>query len=153
MGLYVTIPANWKKQTLQAVLWGLAFVAVNFVLPQITIGFPILKAQAFADNFFAVVLAAPLIEELVFRLFLLNFLYAVRLAPVIIVGVTAAAFSIFHYSAYGASFAAQNASFVGAFLFGIVVAVIALRTRSIVYPIVIHATLNLWLLIRYSFNI
>lgn len=152
MALLVTIKANWKQELKTSLLYSAAFILVNLVLPQLTLGYPLLKFQSFAPNFLVISVIAPLAEELLFRFMIVNFLWHLRFGTIVVMGVSAALFSLFHYQAYGASLSAQNATFIGAFLFGLVAAYVAIRKRSLVPTIIMHSTFNTWLLIRRSFT-
>lgn len=148
MTLLVGVPKDWKREAKRGLLWLGLFVLANIFFPQVTsIGFPV-KLQTFTTTLVAAVVFAPIVEELLFRLAMINFLGAIRVPVLLIIIITAAVFTVFHYAAYGASFDAQSASFVGAFLFGIIVGWIAIRNGSIITPIVIHSGFNLWLLLR-----
>src|SRR3990167_5484008 len=147
MALPVTISADWKNEGRVGVTSSALFILINLVAPQLTIGLPT-RLVSFSDDFVLAGVAAPLVEEAFFRFLLLNSLLIVGLPVLLVVVMTAGLFSLFHYTAYGASLAAQNASFIGAFLFGVVVAFIAIRRKSFIIPMIIHFTFNTWLLIR-----
>jgi membrane protease YdiL (CAAX protease family) len=147
MALLVDLPGTWKQKTLQGLLYGTIFILVNLFLPRVTsIGFPMFFS--FGTELVAVVLFAGIMEELIFRLGLVDFLYALKFPKWMIVLASGISFTLFHYAAYGQSLAAQSASFIGAFIFGVVACVIAIRERSFIIPAVMHGVFNLWLVIR-----
>ena len=152
MAYLVDIKPNWKRELKTALMYSVLFIVANLILPQLTIGFPYQKLASFANNFILACIFAPIGEELFFRYFLVNSLYSLRLAVSFIVVITSELFSLFHYSAYGASLAAQSASFIGALLFGVIVSIVAIRTKSVIPGIIIHFTFNTWLLIRTYFG-
>jgi len=89
------------------------------------------KAGAYAANFVAVALVAPIVEELIYRgagisLFL-------RFGPVTAVAVTAAGFGLGH----GLVLALPALVF-----FGVVTALLRLRTRSIYPCVIVHCAFN-----------
>lgn len=141
------MPQDWKREILLGLIVAVPLILLNVFFPQFTsIGFP--TALSFSTAFIPAVLFAPIVEELLFRFALVNFLHKVRIPVVMIILLTSALFMAFHFLAYEESFSAQSASFVGAFLFGAVAAFVAIRTRSFVIPTVLHAAFNLWLIIR-----
>ena len=148
MALPVSIPKDWMSEVKTGLFYSVLFIMVNLFIPQLTLGLPT-QFVSFSDDFLLSAVAAPLVEEALFRFLLINALIlAAGLSVFWVVTISSAAFSLFHYSAYGASLQAQNASFIGAFLFGVVVAIIAIKRRSFIIPIIIHFTFNVWLLIR-----
>jgi membrane protease YdiL (CAAX protease family) len=152
MALLVGLPKDWKSEAKQGLLYAVLFIMANLILPKYTtIGIPA-GLQSFSTDFIAVVCFAPLVEELLFRFLLLNALWAVRLSVWIAVPASAAIFMLFHYAAYGQSLTAGSASFIGALIFGIIVGIIAIRNRSFVTPMIIHATFNCWLLVKTYFR-
>ena len=144
----VDIPVNWRSQVWQGLLFLALFIVANLLAPQYTsIGYPLFFISI-VPNLVAIVVLAPLAEELFFRVAMPNFLFAARLTTFFVVVITAALFTVFHYAAYGESFAAQSASFMGAFVFGVVAALITIRTRSPVISTVLHAGFNGWLYLK-----
>ena len=90
------------------------------------------RAGAYALSFVAVVFAAPITEELLYRGVGLTLLLA-RGGTVVAVGVTAALFGLGH------GLLLSLAAFIW---FGIVIAVLRLRTDSIYPAFVVHCTFN-----------
>lgn len=132
------VDGDWKRDILYGAGLGGGFVLLNLLAPEFRIGVP----QAALG--LAVVLA-PLVEEFVFRCFLLGWagqhVHNFGVANVI----QAVAFSLFHWQAYGL---ALQAAFVGAFVFGLVAGFVAKDRRSIVPVIVMHAIFNFWIVQR-----
>ena len=143
---YITISKDWKQEVRIGLIYSAIFILINLLFPQLTIGFPT-QLQSFDSDYLAAGVFAPIAEEMLFRFWLLNIALAF-FSPFLAVLMISLLFSIFHFSAYGASLDAQSASFVGAFVFALVVSYIAIKRKSIVIPIVIHAAFNTWLLIR-----
>ena len=90
------------------------------------------RAGAYALSFVAVVLAAPITEELLYRGVGLSLLLARTAAPVA-VGVTAVLFGLGH------GLVLSLAAFVW---FGIVIAIVRLRTNSIYPAFIVHSAFN-----------
>lgn len=90
------------------------------------------RAGAYALSFLAVVVAAPLAEELLYRGVGLSLLLARTAAPVA-VGVTAVLFGLGH------GLLLSLAAFIW---FGIVIAIVRLRTDSIYPAVAVHCTFN-----------
>jgi len=90
------------------------------------------RAGAYALSFLAVVFAAPITEELLYRGLGLSLLLA-RTATPVAVGVTAVLFGLGH------GLLLSLAAFIW---FGIVIAIVRLRTDSIYPAFVVHCTFN-----------
>ncbi len=99
----------------------------------------------FAIALFTVVIAAPVLEELLFRGFLLNFLkrYLGRMAAIIL---TSIAFSLFHFST------SQNLGNIplvaSLFTLALFLGFIYERQRSLFAPIFLHMTFNIVSILR-----
>lgn len=85
---------------------------------------------------FAIVIAAPVFEELFFRGFLLQGLRYSKLGPAVAVVLTALGWAISH-SQY------SDAEITEIFIFGLVLGTARLRTESVFMPIAMHAFVNL----------
>ncbi len=97
----------------------------------------IYRSAAFAPLlWFAMVIAAPVFEELFFRGFLLQGLRYSKLGPVVAVVLTALVWAISHGQYSGAEIAEI-------FVFGLVLGMARVRTESIYTPIAMHAFVNL----------
>ena len=141
---------NWQKQVLIGSLLGGAFIVLN-LLTGIAIGFPVLPYSTVLAKYGVVGVLAPVGEELAFRM-LIPYMLSFLATPVIFI-LSAGVFSLFHYYAYGASLGAMNASFIGAFLFGIVALYFTLKYKSPIIAIVLHAIFNIWLVTQYFVTI
>ena len=124
----------------------LVFTAVFIFLNLSTglvIGFPlaVTNQQLIAGG------VAPVVEELGFRAGLLSLISFLPVPFDYIIN--GAAFSLFHYYAYGESLARMSASFIGAFIFSFVCVYLVKKYDSILIPIFLHAGFNLYLLGRY----
>jgi len=138
---------NPKGSILLGVAASLVYILLNMLSPAVSIGFPMFFNSQMWENFMIVVIVAPIVEEIMFVGILYNTLMAIGIKNIFMVILTvAAAFSGFHWTAYGMALAA---AFVGAFLFRIIVLMIDNAkdsNRSIIPGIVMHMIVNFYLL-------
>lgn len=106
---------DYKKETREGVLLGVGFIVLNLLFG-ISIGFPLLSFSDIIEKYGIVSILAPIIEELLFAtgIFIL-FGSVLKKWQVFVLSVVI--FTGFHYYAYGASFAAANAAFIGAAIY------------------------------------
>lgn len=146
-----------KKDFIQDLIPGIGFaigfIFINYLSTAITLGIPtMVVALATSGGTFAVggaiaisVFVAPIIEEIVFRGFgqkVFEYLFKNWIIAGII---TSVLFSIFHWAAYGASFAMAS-PFIGAFIFGMSATWIVRKTDSLATSIIAHAIVNAFIL-------
>ncbi len=136
----IGIGAKWVEETSIGFVLGGILISFSIFFPQFIIGYP----QATTDVFIIVGGVAPVVEEVAFRGVLMNildkympFYFALILSAVF--------FSIFHWTAYGIS---MTSAFVGAFIFGLIAGLITKWRRSIIPAIILHATFNIYLLLK-----
>lgn len=107
---------NIKREVSQGALFGIGFIVLNLLFG-LAIGFPLLSYSSNLEKYGTVSIMAPLVEEIFFRVALI---WMFAFLPLIVnLAINTVAFSAFHYYAYGASLASQNASFIGAGIFAI----------------------------------
>lgn len=136
----IGIGNKWVEEISVGFIFGVVLISFAYFYPNFIIGYP----QSTADEFIIVGGVAPIVEEISFRGVLMNildknmpFLFALILSS--------ALFSLFHWKAYGL---AMSSAFVGAFIFGVVAGLITKWRKSIIPAIILHATFNLYLLIK-----
>ena len=125
---------------------GLVFILLN-TFTGMSIGIP-LYGGSILGKYLVVALMAPIAEELLFRA-VIPWLLSIN-NYLLWIG-SFVSFSGFHYYTYGASFAAANASFIGAAIFGMMSLSLffIFKNRSIVMNIVFHGLVNLFILGKY----
>lgn len=144
---------NFKLEIPLGLLIGLGFVVLNAYFGYV-IGIPLLAFSSDAERYIVQDAVAPFGEEIVFRSFL-PFALAVLGIPLLINGIiNVVAFPIFHYVAYGASFAAASSLFIGAGIFALA-AFLATYYNSEpdelqipIAAIIAHVIINTWLGIK-----
>ena len=94
-------------------------------------------------GFITLVLAAPILEELIFRGVMLDGLLK-RYSPAKSILVSAIFFGLFHLNPW---------QFVAGFFAGILAGWVYYKTRSVTYPIIVHASINLTAFIMNSLEI
>jgi membrane protease YdiL (CAAX protease family) len=155
------IDENWETDLSVAAGIGILYIGLISMVPSISMTVPSPDTlSGWTDHtFFAtsaeylvvVCILAPISEEAVFRGIMLPGYTEIlggstRKATETMVGIAIAssiAFSLFHWTAYGAEF--MEGAFVGAFIFGIMMCVVAYHQKSIIGCILIHAMTNAWI--------
>lgn len=146
------IDDNWSFDTVLGVIVGLIIIAameVSFV----TMGYPssIYPQTAFAEKvtlfsmFLVIAFLASVGEEITFRGMFAWFAWHSLKYYTIAIILSSAAFAAFHFQAYGAFL---PAAYVGAFLIGITLSMIAQQTKSLLPCIIIHSMINVHLFIK-----
>jgi membrane protease YdiL (CAAX protease family) len=156
------IDENWETDLPTAGVIGLLYIALITMVPSIsmTVPSPDMLSGWTDHTFFAtsteylivVCVLAPISEEGVFRGILFpafSSMLGDDMRGMIGGGLVAAAiissiaFSLFHWTAYGAEF--MEGAFVGAFIFGLLMCAVAYWQKSIIGCILIHAMTNAWI--------
>jgi membrane protease YdiL (CAAX protease family) len=156
------IDENWEVDLPVSFGIGVAYIALISMVPSISMTVPSpdmlsgLADHTFyamsAEYLIVVCLLAPVSEECAFRGILFpafSQLFGDDLKGMIGVGLVLAAilssiaFSLFHWSAYGAVF--MEGAFVGAFIFGVLMCAVAYWQKSILGCILIHTMTNAWI--------
>jgi len=101
--------------------------------------------MALAFALYTIVLAAPFVEELVFRGFIQTYLRE-RLGTKSAIYITSAAFSLFHYSSKQG--VGNIALLITLFVFALFLGFAYERTRNLLTPMILHLTFNLVTVIR-----
>lgn len=142
-----------RRELKEGLLFGIGFIALN-ILFGISIGFPLLSFETFFEKYGIVSILAPFAEELLWGS-LLIVLFMVFLPKPLALAANAFTFMAFHFAAYGASFEAANASFIGAFIYRIIADTLILNqhddTSKLPIPvaaIVAHIIINTYLVIK-----
>ena len=78
-----------------------------------------------------IVIVAPITEELIFRGLILNRLL-MRYRPIVAILISALIFSLAHL----------NKSYIGSFIHGIILSMVAIKYASLYYPMIIHGIYN-----------
>lgn len=155
------IDENWETDLPMAAGIGILYIALISMVPSISMTVPSPDTlSGWTDHtFFAtsaeylvvVCILAPISEEAVFRGIMLpgyteilgGTAKKVTESTVGIAIASSIAFSLFHWTAYGAEF--MEGAFVGAFIFGVMMCVVAYHQKSIIGCILIHAMTNAWI--------
>ena len=87
---------------------------------------------------------APVGEEIAFRGVFMWFAWSNLRFYTIAIILSSAAFAAFHYQAYGAFL---PSAYVGAFIIGVMLALTATQTKSLLPGIIVHAMINIHLFI------
>lgn len=135
----IGIDKNWKSDALTGLAYGIGFMLINRLFPQFIIGVP--HQILIGGYFFTVCVAAPILEEAGFRGILYPLLRERFGENTALLG-SSAAFSLFHWAAYGL---ALTTAFVGAFFFGVVAALLTKKQNSIIGAVVMHSIFNFWI--------
>ena len=147
-GLELFDKSDWKKDVMIGLGVGGLFIIGNVLTPAITIGMPSLSlAIGDVSRFLVIGLLAPVAEESMFRGALSGFLKGLKLGLLPIALITAAAFTVYHLTAYGASLAVAGA-YLGAFIFGLLAFALVQWRKSLVPAMILHAIFNIYLLTK-----
>ncbi len=136
----IGIDSDWKNDTIVGVILGAVFI---FLVKSGTfaIGIPQLSLETTA-LFLIVVVTAPILEEMFFRFFALNFLMKkLKFNFWFANAVQASLFALFHALVYG-SFLAMSSLFISAGLFALVFGFLTYKRNSILPSIIAHAMIN-----------
>lgn len=146
------IDENWPLDTVIGVVTGLLII-VAMEVSFVTMGYPsaIYPQTALAEKvtlfstFLVIAFLAAVGEEIIFRgIFAWFAWHSLKYYTVAII-LSSVAFAAFHYQAYGAYL---PAAYVGAFLIGILLSMIAQQTKSLLPCIIIHSIINTHLFIQ-----
>lgn len=142
------ISKSWKSDLGLGLVVGVAFIFLNILAPAISIGLPNLGLSVTETGALIVVgILAPIIEEILFRGALLTLILPRLINNTFFnVIIAAAAFAVYHFTAYGASFASASGAFIGAFIFAIIVTLLVLWRKSLLPGIIVHSIFNIYLL-------
>lgn len=119
-----------------------AAIFIGFtIITGFSIGIP-LYGNTLVGKFLFAVLLAPIFEEILFRV-IVAFLFSFNTLFMWIS--SALSFAVFHWYAYGASLSAANASYIGAFVFGILALIMLIYIKAnLVGSFIFHALVNLY---------
>lgn len=158
MGL-AGIDKNWIVDFLIGIAIGIGLIIINSIIPVTMIGIPsavttlgiplsVLVAAGVLGRFVIICVIAPIVEELTFRDFILDYFdeKLVNFPYILAVGLSSALFSFFHYMAYGQSLVAAGGTLFSAFLFGFLMCYVRRWTKSNISNIVIHGIFNFWII-------
>jgi len=148
---------NYKQDIVIGFVIFLVFALLATAAPAVfSLGLPDIALSATQTNtekITSIGFFAPLWEETAFRGILLpSLIFPLSFVPVInvvaipigIVG-ESVLFGIFHKTAYGGSLTAQNATIIGAIIFGMVVSIATVLRKSIIVALVAHSAFNIFL--------
>ena len=147
----IGIDDNWTTDTIIGLVIGFAIIMV-MEATFVTMGYPsaIYPQTAFAERvtlmstILVIGFLAPVGEEIAFRGVFMWFAWANLRFYTIAIILSSAAFAAFHYQAYGASL---PSAYVGAFVIGVMLALTATQTKSLLPGIIVHAMINIHLFI------
>lgn len=140
-------PRELLKDLAPGLVLGIAFIIFRFLQPAtVTSLFTTWLPLQFLGNFVIAVIAAPVLEEWLFRGAIDSFFEEKVGNVYAAVILTAIFFAIFHWAAYGQFLFGNFATFATAFMFSIAFSMIARYTKSLSGSILAHAMVNLALL-------
>ena len=143
----IGIDDNWAVDGIIGLVIGFAIIVVMEV-SFVTMGYPaaIYPQTAFAEKItmlstlVVIGFLAPVGEEIAFRGVFIWFAWQNLKFFTVAVILSSAAFAAFHYTSYGASL---PSAYVGAFLIGTLLAILATQTKSLLPGIIVHAMINI----------
>lgn len=143
---------NFRNEIKEGLILGFGFIVLNIIFG-ISIGFPLLAFDTFFEKYGIVSVLAPLGEELLWGSLLITiFSFLPRVTNVVLNAIT---FMLFHFIAYGASFEAANASFIGAAIFRILANIVITNQQGDlsqlpipIAGIIAHSIINTYLIIK-----
>lgn len=143
---------DFKHEAKEGIIFGIGFIVLNLLFG-ISIGFPLLSFDSLLEKYGIVSILAPIGEELIWGcLLIVIFSFLPKLWTFILL---AATFTIFHYVAYGASFAAANASFMGAAIYRLIATQLILNQHPDrselpipISAIIAHIIINTYLVVK-----
>ena len=144
---------SWGTEIGLGVAIGLLFIVLNSVFG-LVIGIPTLAFSSDTEKLVVRNAVAPIAEELGFRAVLPFILIAIGLPIIAVAVIDIVGFSVFHYVAYGANFAAASSLFIGAGLFALIAFLVTYFRSDFddfqvpIAAIIGHAIINTWLGIR-----
>lgn len=138
----IGIDGNWKRDALEGGAYGLGFILINKLFPQFIIGVPHEVLFGLGGLTLTVCVVAPILEEIGFRGIVYPTLQKEAGENWAVLGASAA-FSLFHWAAYGL---ALTTAFVGAFFFGLVSCIVAKKQNSLIGVVVMHSIFNWWMI-------
>lgn len=148
-GGLVGIDKNWVVDGIIGIGAALGLIFLSTLSPFIgTIGIPNVQSlSGTIGRFLIIVIAAPIMEELLFRDFILDYFDNKLVnAPFFIAAVISSVlFALFHLVAYGDSLSAAQGSFITAGLAGLGFAYLRKFTNSNMANITAHMALNIWI--------
>jgi len=145
------IDDNWVKDFIVGGLIGIGIIVLGEFVPGIgAIAIPpTLGLVSDVGKFFIIVIAASVLEETMFRGFLLSlFADKMRINKHISIILQGVLFSLFHIVAYAGSsgnLSAVQGSFITAAIMGIVFGYIATSQNSLIGSMATHSVLNFWI--------
>jgi membrane protease YdiL (CAAX protease family) len=153
---YLQLGSVSKRLIKPLVVWNLATVAFVYAIDYVKTLFPRYEISTFTADIYesaqflpllyiAIVIAAPLFEEIFFRGFMFQGFAHSFIGPIGTVFLTSAIWAVIHsqYDVYDVT---------GIFLFGILLAIAQLCTKSLYVPISMHALNNLLAILTVAFR-
>jgi hypothetical protein len=150
---FIGVSDDWKTDTLVGIGIGVFYLLIGLYNELFLIGTPqaglfqFIKDWILRDQFFIVVLIAPIIEGIFFFCFLFTMVYyflrGVVKAPTMNILVSSlivsCTFAFFHYAAYGI---ALQTAYIGAFTFAFLSCLITVWRDSQIPNILLHMVIN-----------
>lgn len=125
------------------------FIIANLLSPVISIGLPSAYLSIFDgfEKLLFLTILVPIFEEAFFRVLLGGILLSLGVGPFKTALITAAVFSLFHITAYGATMAVSGA-YLGAFVFGLVAFYLMYWKQNALPNTVLHGLFNAYLVMK-----
>ena len=146
------VDENWKTDIILGTVLGILFTLFirsdslfGFGIPLFSsvfgFGTPygITSYLSISTRFIVVVLAAPILEETLFRGALMTLITNMSNTTIGII-ISSIGFALFHWNVYGGM--ALSASLMGAGIFGVISCIVMLYTNSLIPPVIMHAIVN-----------
>lgn len=153
---FALIGGGFVKDSFVGLFVGVGFIFLNKVNNALSLGAPgALLALGALGQFLAIVIIAPVVEEMFFRGFMQPYVYNnfVRRSNIFSVGIVALLFAAYHFAVYGGFLALINAPgiFLGALVFGAVMGLLVVNKparmdiTTLEAPIIAHMLFNFYL--------
>ena len=147
---FIGFDSDWKADALWGLIPGVAMILLNWLIPQFTIGFPLLPQATTGERIFIVVVLAVIAEEFFFRGLIFSVLkdLITTLGAVI---ATSLLFALFHIYAYASSLSLQgivavSGALIAAGIFGLIASFISIQRNSLISSMILHLIFNAWLM-------
>ena len=142
----IGIDANWGRDIIEGVGYGIVLIGAILIFPVFAFFLPTVPqaiSAAGVGSLYQFILA-PVAEETVFRgggrwLLIKKF----KLNKILALGLTTAAFVIFHFTFYGGDVAATPFRYIAVAMFGVITFYLADKQKSLIGAIATHATGNI----------
>jgi len=144
--MFFSIDSDYKTDFIYGFILGAFFILINKISPAVSIGYPQVvgvcaTASLSGPCLSYIVALAGVVEEIIFRSWLMSFLNSKYGKSIAIVG-QAILFGLAHIFYYGLE---RDSAIVGAMFFGLIAGLVTFERRSIIPSVVMHMMFNLYL--------